>query len=76
MSAIFEISENNDYGVIIVVNDVEIADEFDDFLNEDCYVFSEVKFEADKVIFYFGQAGSTEKARVLVEKFNMGKNRC
>ncbi len=69
MDTRFEISETKEHGVILIINDAELADEFDDFVNEDCYVFSELKFESDRVYFYFGQAGCIEKIRDLVEKF-------
>ncbi len=69
MDTRFEISETKEHGVVLKINDAELADEFDDFVNEDCYVFSELKFESDRVYFYFGQAACTEKVRDLVERF-------
>ncbi len=69
MDTRFEISETKEHGVVLRINDAELADEFDDFINEDCYVFSELKFETGCVYFYFGQAGCIEKVRDLVEKF-------
>ena len=65
----FEISETKEHGGVLRINDVELADEFDGFINEDCYVFTELKFEADCVYFYFGQASCKEKIRDLVERF-------
>ncbi len=69
MDTRFEISETKDHGVILRISDAELADEFDDFVNEDCYVFSELKFESDCVYFYFGQASCIEKTKDLVERF-------
>ena len=69
MDTRFEISETKEHGCVLRINDVELADEFDDFINEDCYVFTELKFETACVYFYFGQAGCKEKVRDLVERF-------
>ena len=65
----FEITESKDHGGILRINGVELADQFDDFVNEDCYIFTELKFENDCVYFYFGQASSIEKIRELVDRF-------
>ncbi len=54
------------------IRDIEIADEFEDFLNEDNYVLSDLKFEADYVEFFFGQVSSADKVREIVEKFRNG----
>lgn len=69
MNKKFEISETKEHGGVLRINDAELADEFDDFVNEDCYVFTEVKFKAECVCFYFGQASCVEKIRDLVERF-------
>jgi len=66
----FEVSENEEHGAVLKINDVELADEFDDFLNESCFVFSSIKHESDCVYFYFGQAGWVKKVRELLEQFN------
>ncbi len=73
MDARFEISETKEHGGVLRIADAELADEFDDFVNEDCYVFTELKFEADCAYFYFGQASCKEKIRDLVERF-VGKS--
>lgn len=65
----FEISETREHGGILRINDVDLADEFDDFISENCYVFTELKFEIECVYFYFGQASSAEKIKSLVEIF-------
>ena len=69
MGARFEISETKEHGGILKFNDAELADKFDDFVNEDCYVFTEIKFEAECVCFYFGQAACIEKIKDLVNRF-------
>lgn len=51
-----EITETKEHGVVLRINDAELADQFDDFVNEDSYVILELKFEPDCVYFYFGQA--------------------
>lgn len=65
----FEITESIEHGVILSIHDIELADEFDDFVNEECYVFSDIKFESNNVHFYFGQASSIEKVGLLVKSF-------
>jgi len=69
MNDIFEISDTEDYGALLKVSDVEIADELDDFLTEECYVFFEQKLESDYVEIYFGQASSSDKVNNLLRKF-------
>ena len=69
MDARFEISETKEHGGVLRINDAELADQFDDFVNEDCYVFTELKFETDYVYFYFGEASCIDKIRDLVERF-------
>lgn len=63
------ISESKEYGVILEIFDIELADQFDDFLNGNCYVFSELKFKSDYVTFYFGQASCIEAVNNLLERF-------
>jgi len=69
MDTVFQISETKEHGVILRISDIEVADEFDDFLNEDGYVLSDLKFETDYVDFYFGQVSSVTKVREMVERF-------
>ena len=69
MDTRFNIAETEEHGGILMFYDVELADEFDDFANENCYVFTEVKFEPDCVCIYFGQASCVEKIGELVERF-------
>lgn len=69
MDTTFKISESKEYGIILTIFDTEQADEFDDYLNENCYVFSELSFKSDRVNFYFGQVSCVEAVRDLVMKF-------
>jgi len=65
----FKIYETQEHGVILEIYDTELADKFDDYLNENCYVFSELRFESDYVCFYFGQASHLEKVGILIKNF-------
>ncbi len=69
MESLFKVFEDRKYGILLSIDDTEIADEFDDFLNESCYVFVNVKFLDDRVDFYFGQAACIEKINNIIEKF-------
>ncbi len=65
----FQISESKEHGITLRIDDIEIADEFDDFLNENCYVLTQMKLASDYVDFYFGQASCIEKVTELVQRF-------
>jgi len=69
MNKLFEIVDSDKYGPILTVLDLNLADEFDDFLNEDCFVLTQIKFFDQFVKFYFGQAACVEKIDLLVGKF-------
>ncbi len=59
-----------EYGVELTVRDTERADEFDDFLNEKCFVeLAGIKPVGDGMIFLFGQASCSEKVKALIERF-------
>ena len=64
-----EITDTPDHGTILKCADAKVADEFEDFLTERCYVLFNVKFEPTDVTFFFGQASSTSKVRDLYERF-------
>lgn len=64
-----DVSDSPEYGAILKCPDVEIADQFDDFLTESCFVFFQTKFEQDEVSFFFGQSSSVQKVRDLYERF-------
>jgi hypothetical protein len=65
----FELTDSSEFGVVLKFFDVEMADQFDDFLTEKCYVHYSTKFDRDSREFYFGQAGSREKILTLIERF-------
>ena len=64
-----EVIETSEYGVILCCHDVEVADKFEDFLTENCYVFFNVRPENTDVFFYFGQASAPAKVEGLYEMF-------
>ena len=72
---IIEIDDTPEYGVILKCSDRELADEFDDYLAESCFVFVNFKFDPEGVSFIFGQASSEPKVRKLFEKFISEKNK-
>ena len=69
MNSVFEITETEEHGTFLRVNDVNLADELDDFLTEECYVLFEQRLEPDHVVIQFGQASSSDKVRALIERF-------
>ncbi len=69
MDTKFEISETKQHGCVLSISDTGLVDQFDDFINEDRYVYTELKFETDCVYFYFGEASCIENIRLLVERF-------
>jgi hypothetical protein len=59
-----------EYGVELIVRNTERADEFDDFLNEKCFIeLAGYKPVEDGMIFLFGQASCSEKVKALIERF-------
>jgi len=66
---LFEISESIEYGVILKINDLDVADDFEDFINEKIYVLADNKIELNYIQFYFGIVSSAEKVKGILEKF-------
>lgn len=64
-----EITDTLEYGGVLKCHDIELADQFEDFLTESCFVLFNTKLDRDEVTFYFGQASSTSKIRELYERF-------
>ena len=64
-----EIIETPEYGVILSVDDTELADKFDDYLTEKCFVLFNIKVEGAKTLFYFGQASTSSKVQELYASF-------
>ena len=74
MKNIFEVGESDKYGVFLKVNNLDYADEFDDYISKDIYVLSNMANHDSYNIFYFGKAASLQKvyeiARIFLEKFH------
>ncbi len=66
---LFEIKDSPEYGAILNIKNSELADQFEDFLAEKCFVLFNIKFESDIVEFFFGQASSVDKVKELVDRF-------
>lgn len=64
-----QIEESAEHGVVWKCRDSELADQFDDFLTEQCFVLFTIKFDGDEVSFFFGQASSVDRVRSLFEEF-------
>ncbi|CDI04538.1 hypothetical protein BN873_990009 [Candidatus Competibacter denitrificans Run_A_D11] len=64
-----EIAETIEYGGVLIFNDIEIADQFEDFLSEQCFVFFNIKIDKNKVSFYFGRASCLPKIREIYNEF-------
>jgi hypothetical protein len=58
-----------EYGVELTINDTERAGEFDDFINEKCFIKTSLRPVDDGMTFLFGQASCMEKVNALIEKF-------
>lgn len=69
MSARVEISDSAQYGATWTSKDAELADRFEDFLTERCFVLFKTRFERDEVSLLFGQASSADKVRELYDRF-------
>ena len=64
-----EISETVEQGVILRLADAELADKFEDYLSEQCFVLFNLAFDGNSAIFHFGQASERSKVLALFEKF-------
>lgn len=62
------IYETCDYGVILQCNDVDMADQIEDFFTEQCFVLFKIKIEPERIQFLFGQASSLKKVTELYER--------
>ncbi|NDP59181.1 MAG: hypothetical protein GZ090_07480 [Oxalobacteraceae bacterium] len=65
-----EIIETAEFGTVLKCSDLEAADEFEDFLTEQCFVPFKVALQAQEISFFFGQASTTEKVREVYERFS------
>ena len=64
-----EILETPEYGAVLRCRDVEVADQFEDFLTEHCFVLFKTKLDPEEFSFFFGQASEPSKVRELYERF-------
>ncbi|EOQ74139.1 hypothetical protein [Acinetobacter lactucae] len=64
-----QIIEDAEYGVILICRDLELADQFEDFLTEKHSVLFHMKFEANQVSFFFGKTNTTSKVKELCNQF-------
>ncbi|CAK0773630.1 conserved hypothetical protein [Gammaproteobacteria bacterium] len=65
-----DVYDSPEYGTVLKCYDLIVADEFEDFLTESCFVFFQTKFDQNEVTFFFGQASSVQKVRDLFKRFN------
>jgi len=64
-----QIIEDPEYGVILVCQDLELADQFEDFLTEKHSVLFHIKFEPNQVSFFFDKTNTISKVKELFNKF-------
>ncbi|BBQ49251.1 hypothetical protein [Acinetobacter pittii] len=68
-----QIIEDPEYGVILVCQDLELADQFEDFLTEKDSMLFHIKFEPNQVSFFFGKTISTSNAKELFKQFMLSR---
>ena len=64
-----KIIEDPEYGVILVCQDLELADQFEDFLTEKDSMLFHIKFEPNQVSFFFGKTNNTSEIKELFNQF-------
>lgn len=65
----FSFRQDEKYGAILIIDCDDVADLFDDFLSEQCYVFYDVRESGGIMEFLFGEAACMEKVQELVSKY-------
>ncbi|MDC5329058.1 hypothetical protein OHW61_04685 [Acinetobacter baumannii] len=68
-----KIIEDPEYGVILVCQDLELADQFEDFLTEKDSMLFHIKFEPNQVLFFFGKTNTTSKVKELFNQFMLSR---
>lgn len=68
------ITESKEYGTVLTLGDAELADQFEDFLTERCFVLFTTKMEPTAVSFHFGQASAASKVQELFDRFKLEKD--
>ncbi|URM39756.1 hypothetical protein [Acinetobacter sp. AS23] len=64
-----QIMEDPEYGVILVCPNLELADQFEDFLTEKHSVLFHIKLEPNQVSFFFDKTNTTSKVKELFNNF-------
>lgn len=73
MEVIYEIWETDEHGVFLKINDSDVGDEFDDYLNEEVYALSDHSEQDGCMEFSFGRAASVSKVQQLIKEFKEKK---
>ncbi|MDH2504602.1 hypothetical protein QDR22_02590 [Acinetobacter baumannii] len=68
-----KIIEDPEYGVILVCQDLELADQFEDFLTEKDSMLFHIKFEPNQVSFFFCKTNTTSKVKELFNQFMLSR---
>ncbi|MFL1486487.1 hypothetical protein ACJOX4_00900 [Acinetobacter baumannii] len=68
-----KIIEDPEYGVILVCQDLELADQFEDFLTEKDSMLFHIKFEPNQVSFFFSKTNTTSKVKELFNQFMLSR---
>jgi len=69
MTEVYQLRETEKHGVFLRINDLDIGDEFDDYLSEEVYVLFNLSLHDDYVEFSFGKAASVSKVKQLVDEY-------
>ena len=64
-----QIMEDPEYGVILVCRNLELADQFEDFLTEKHSVLFHIKLETNQVSFFFGKTNTASEVNELFNLF-------
>jgi hypothetical protein len=64
-----DIFETPEHGVVLLCRNLEMADQFEDFLTEHCFVLFNISLNNSEVSFFFGQASALSKVHGLYERF-------
>ena len=67
----YKIHHDDKYGVVLTIQDSNVADELDDFLTENHYVFYDLRPHTASTEFYFGQASSIDKVEEMVAAYQV-----
>lgn len=65
--------KETEFGLALTISDLDLADEFDDFLSADVYVLYNQKLDSQETTFYFGQVACTDKLKEIYDMFVVQK---